>query len=270
MTRWVSSRTDRPVDLAEFGGVYHLEPAALRASFAASCRRLRTDYLDIYFLHWPHSDVPVGPALAELEQLRAAGHIRAIGVSNFTLDELSEARQHATIDVLQPPYNMFWRQIEGGELEYCRRHGIGVVTYSGLAQGLLTGALTADTKLADGDMRAKTVMFRPPHYHACLQAVDQLRRIADRNGCSVVDIAINWLVSRDGVGCALLGARTVAEADANVAALGVDLPAADLALADACTREVWEGLQHYPDMFASWERMEIQRRRYELANRLPR
>ena len=121
----------------------HFAPDQIEEAFEASCRRLQTDYIDVYFLHWPNIDLPIGPAMESLERLRAAGRIRAIGVSNFTADEMRAASEYGQIDVLQPPYNMFWRFIEGDQLPYCQEHDIGIMAYSGLAQGLLTGNLTA-------------------------------------------------------------------------------------------------------------------------------
>src|SRR5439155_1844243 len=103
-------------------------------------------------------DLPLGPAMEELEKLRHEGKIRAIGVSNFTSAEMTEARQYGRIDVLQPPYNMFWRQIEGDQVPYCLQNGIGIMNYSGLAQGLLTGTLRRDTTFSPGDNRQSTVL----------------------------------------------------------------------------------------------------------------
>jgi len=248
----------------------HLEPAQIRAAFAASCQRLRTDYIDVYYIHWPNIDVPIGPAMTELEHMRAEGKIRAIGVSNFTPAEMDEARRYGTIDVLQPPYNMFWRFIERSEVPYCLANDIGIMTYSSLAQGLLTGTLSRDTKFAEGDNRPTTVLFQPEHYGRCLDAVDKLRPIAAKYGRTLAQLAINWVVGRPGVSCSLLGARTVSEVEENAGGVGWDLGNADLALADGCTREVFDGLADYPDMFRNWTRWDLQRRRYEQAGRVPR
>lgn len=158
---------------------------------------------------------------------------------------------------------MFWRQIENAELPYCRENDIGVVTYSGLAQGLLTGTLTAATTFAEDDMRTKTILIRPDHFRDCLTAVDTLRTIAERNRCHVAHLAIHWLTHRAGVAAALLGARTVVEAEDNAAGLLLELSAGDAALAGECTRLVWDSLPDYPDMFAAWERIELQRRRHQ-------
>ncbi len=247
----------------------HLEPAQIRAAFEASCRRLQTDYIDVYFIHWPNIDVPIQPAMEELEKMRREGKIRAIGVSNFNPDEMDEALQYGRIDVLQPPYNMFWRFIEKGELPYCREKGIGVMTYSSLAQGLLTGALTRETKFAEGDNRPTTVLFQPEHYSRCLDAVDKLKPVAAKYGKTLAQLAIYWVVSRPGVSTALLGARTVREIEENAGGVGWQMDPADLALIDGYTRAVFEALPVVPDMFQNWQRWDLQRRRYERSGRLP-
>ncbi|MEN9933992.1 MAG: hypothetical protein RLZZ387_571 [Chloroflexota bacterium] len=247
----------------------HLRPQDIRAAFEGSCRRLATDYIDIYFIHWPNIDLPLADAIGELERLREAGHIRAFGVSNFTADELAEAERHGRVDVLQPPYNLFWRFCEQVEVPYCREHSIGIMTYSSLAQGLLTGHLTSETAFSAGDQRPTTVLFQPDHYARCLEAVAQLRPIAARYGKTVAQIALNWLVAQPGVSAALVGARTVLEIEENAGAVGWALAADDLALVDRIGRSVMDALPAYPDMFGNWRRWDLQQRRYERSGRLP-
>lgn len=247
----------------------HFAPDQIEAAFAASCRRLRTDYIDVYFLHWPNIDRPVAEAIETLERFRREGKIRAIGVSNYTAAEMESARQAGTIDVLQPPYNMFWRFIEGDQLPYCQEHGIAIMAYSGLAQGLLTGELTPETTLPPGDKRSTTVLFQPGIYEACLDAVNALRPIAARAGLTVPQLALAWLVARPGVSCALVGARTVTEIEENIGGATTVDPAL-LAEADAVTRAVFETLPRVPDMFQNWDNWELQRRRYEQTGQLPR
>jgi aryl-alcohol dehydrogenase-like predicted oxidoreductase len=128
----------------------HLRPHDLRAAFEGSCRRLGTDYIDVYFVHWPNIDLPLADAIGELERLREAGSIRAIGVSNFTTDELAAAGRFGRIDVLQPPYNLFWRFSEQAEVPYCREHAIGIMTYSSLAQGAADGGAASRDGVSGG------------------------------------------------------------------------------------------------------------------------
>jgi aryl-alcohol dehydrogenase-like predicted oxidoreductase len=247
----------------------HFEPEQIEAAFEASCRRLQTDYIDVYFLHWPNIDLPIGPAMETLERLRAAGRIRAIGVSNFTSAEIEAIGQYGRVDVLQPPYNMFWRFIEGDQLPYCQDNGIGIMAYSGLAQGLLTGTLNPQTTFGEGDKRPTTVLFQPGNYERCLAAVEELRTIAARAGITVPQVAINWLLNRPGVSAGLLGARTVAEIEENANGAPWQIAAEDRDAADTATRAVFETLPRVPDMFQNWQNWELQRRRYEQTGQLP-
>jgi len=247
----------------------HLEPAGIRAAFADSCARLDTDYLDVYFVHWPNIDVPIADVMGELERLRGEGKIRAIGVSNFTAVELAEAGRYGRVDVLQPPYNLFWRFIERDQLPYCREHQIGIMTYSSLAQGLLTGRLTRATVFGEGDERPRTMLFQPDHYGACLDAAAQMQPLAARYGKSLAQAAINWVVGRPGVTTALLGARTVGEIEENAGGVDWSMPPDDAAALDAAGRAIFESLPDYLDMFGNWQRSDLQRRRYEQLGRLP-
>jgi aryl-alcohol dehydrogenase-like predicted oxidoreductase len=217
-----------------------------------SLKRLQTDYVDVYFIHWPNPDVPLGATMEAFERLRAEGRIRALGVSNFGAKEMDSARQHGIIDVLQPPYNMLWREVEAATLPYCRKHNIGVMPYSGLAQGLLTGALSRNTAFAEGDERRATVLFQPGTYERALDAVEGLRPIAAKYGKSVAQLAIQWLTSRPGVSSPLLGARTVHEMKENAGSVGWSIAEADVAEIDRLTLPVWKEIADKGDMFGYW------------------
>jgi myo-inositol catabolism protein IolS len=208
--------------------------------------------VEIYFVHWPNPDVPVGPTMEALERLRARGLIQAIGVSNFGVSEMDQARQFGVIDVLQPPYNMLWREIETATLPYCRKHGIGVMPYSGLAQGLLTATLSRNTVFAEGDQRRTTVLFQPGVYERALDAVEGVRPIAARYGKTVPQLAIQWLTSRPGVSSPLLGARTVQEIEENAASVGWKIEAEDVVRIDQLTSPVWAEISDKGDMFGYW------------------
>lgn len=232
----------------------HLEPKELEAALDGSMQRLQTDVIDVYFVHWPNPDFPIGPTMEALERLRTQGRIRAIGVSNFGPEEMDRAREHGTIDVLQPPYNMLWREIEAATLPYCRQHGIGVMPYSGLAQGLLTGTLSRDTQFAPGDERRTTVLFQPGAYEQALDAVEGLRPIAAKYGKSVPQLAVQWLTSRPGISSPLLGARTVREIEENAASVGWTIAPDDIAAIDRLTSPVWANIADKGDMFGYWAR----------------
>ena len=187
-----------------------------------------------------------------LERLRARGLVRALGVSNFGPSEMDQARQYGVIDVLQPPYNMLWREMETATLPYCRKHDIGVMPYIGLAQGLLTATLSRATVFAEGDQRRTTVLFQPGIYERALDAVDGLCPIAAKYGKSVPQLAIQWLTSRPGVCSPLLGARTVQEIEENAASVGWKIEAEDITRIDGLTSPVWDEISDKGDMFGYW------------------
>lgn len=232
----------------------HLDPEGLDTALEGSLQRLQTDYVDVYFVHWPNPKFPIGPTMEKLESLRAEGRIRAIGVSNFGPEEMDKARNHGTIDVLQPPYNALWREIEAATLPYCREHNIGVIPYSGLAQGLLTGTLTRDTKFVEGDERRTTVLFQPGTYERAIEAVDGLRPIAAKYQKTVPQLAIQWLTSRPGISSPLLGARTVAEMEENAGSVGWNISVEDAAAIDRLTMPIWAEIADKGDMFGYWAR----------------
>jgi aryl-alcohol dehydrogenase-like predicted oxidoreductase len=249
--RALVGRRDKAV-IASKAGPHHLAPGDIEGALEGSLRRLQTDHLEIYFIHWPNPDVPIGGTVEALEKLRARGLIQAIGVSNFGPGEMDEARRYGTIDVLQPPYNTLWREVEAATLPYCREHNIGVIPYSGLAQGLLTGTLTRDTKFVEGDERRTTVLFQPGTYEHALDAVDGLRPIAAKYGKTVAQLAIQWLASRPGVSAPLLGARMVAEMEENAGSVGWKLADADIAAINRLTAPVWAEIADKGDMFGYW------------------
>ena len=230
----------------------HLEPTEAVKALEGSLKRLQTDYVDVYFIHWPNPDVPLGATMDVFERLRAEGRIRALGVSNFGAKEMDSARQHGVIDVLQPPYNMLWREVEAATLPYCRKHNIGVMPYSGLAQGLLTGALSRNTTFVEGDERRTTVLFQPGTYERALDAVEGLRPIAAKYGKSIAQLAIQWLTSRPGVSSPLLGARAVHEMKENAGSVGWSIAEADVAEIDRLTLPVWKEIADKGDMFGYW------------------
>jgi len=240
----------------------HLEPAELERALEGSLKRLRTSYVEVYFIHWPNPDFPIGPTMETLERLRIQGRIHAIGVSNFGPTEMDRAREYGTIDVLQPPYNMLWREIEADTLPYCRQHDIGVMPYSGLAQGLLTGTLSRDTVFVEGDQRRTTVLFQPGPYEHALDAVEGLRPIAAKYVKTVPQLAIQWVTDRPGISAPLVGARTVRELDENVGAAGWTIEPDDIVAIDRLTKPVWSEIADKGDMFGYWIR-----KRQEKANR---
>jgi len=224
----------------------------LRAKLQASLERLQTDYVDIYFVHWPSRAEPLAATIEALEKLRSEGLIRAIGVSNFTIDMLEIASRYGTVDCLQPPYNMIWRFIEEDLLPYCREHQIGITTYSSLAQGLLTGTINLRTPYPPTDMRPRSVLWKPENLGKCLYMVEKLRAVAKELGVCVSQLALRWLTSQPGVTTALVGARTPDEITENAGAVGWDLRPEDMARLQDISDELYITMPYYYDMWENW------------------
>jgi len=172
-----------------------------------SLRRLRTDYIDIYQVHWPDPLTSIEETAAAMSTLLDQGKIRAIGVSNFSIEQMDRFREVAPLHVLQPPYNLFERAAEADLLPYCRRHGIATLGYGALCRGLLSGRMAPDTRFAGDDLRAADPKFQPPRFAQYLSAVGQLDQLARRRfGKRVIDLAVRWVLGQ-GVAAALWGAR---------------------------------------------------------------
>ena len=172
-----------------------------------SLRRLRTDYIDIYQVHWPDPLTPIEETAEAMATLHSRGKIRAIGVSNFSIDQMERFRAVAPLHVLQPPYNLFERDAEAALLPYCQRHRIATLGYGALCRGLLSGRMRLDTRFEGDDLRGADPKFLPPRYAQYLSAVEQLDRLAqERFGKRVIQLAVRWGLEQ-GISTALWGAR---------------------------------------------------------------
>ena len=173
-----------------------------------SLGRLRTDYIDIYQIHWPDPLVPIEETASAMYQLYKQGKIRAIGVSNYSLEQMNVFRYAAPLHSAQPPYNLFERGVEKDVLPYCRIQGISTLTYGSLCRGLLSGKMRADTEFYGDDVRKLDPKFQPPRYGQYLKAVARLDRFAQENyGKRVLELAIRWALDQPFVTVALWGAR---------------------------------------------------------------
>lgn len=215
-----------------------------------SLKRLGSDYIDIYFIHWPQPGISVAHNMEALEKLRQKGKLRFIGVSNFTRAHMDIARTAGKVDVFQPPYSLFWRNIEKELLPYCISHGMGVMTYSSIAMGLLSGKYTVDTQLEDGDIRKAMVpLFAGDAYQKALAAVETIRAIAGRRGATVSQAAISWVVSQPGIATAIVGARTPAQLAENLKAAQVNFSGDDLNEMTLASRPVNEDIADWDTMY---------------------
>jgi aryl-alcohol dehydrogenase-like predicted oxidoreductase len=172
-----------------------------------SLRRLRTDYIDVYQVHWPDPLVPIEETAEAVQALFDQGKIRAIGVSNFSIAQIERFRRVAKLHVVQPPYNLFEREIEAELLPYCRKSNLATLTYGALCRGLLSGKSQEDAHFEGDDLRLTDPKFRPPRYAQYLAAVRRLDQFAsERYGKRVIHLAVRWLLDQ-GATTALWGAR---------------------------------------------------------------
>jgi len=172
-----------------------------------SRRRLQTDVIDIYHVHWPDPLVPIEETAAAMGELLAQGKIRAIGVSNFTVEQMERFRKVAPLHLLQPPYNLFERGIEAEILPYCLRHNIAVLGYGALCRGLLSGRMRDETSFEGDDLRQSDPKFQQPRFGHYLDAVCRLDQLARRRyGKRVIHLALRWMLDQ-GVSSGLWGAR---------------------------------------------------------------
>ncbi|WP_434045243.1 MULTISPECIES: aldo/keto reductase [Sorangium] len=173
-----------------------------------SLSRLRTDYIDLYQVHWPDPQTPYEETAEALLELQREGKIRAIGVSNYPIDAMLRFRAVAPIASAQPPLNLFERQAEADILPWCRDNGVATLTYGALCRGLLSGAIDEKTEFLGDDLRRVDPKFQPPRFAQYLDAVRRLERLArDRYGRSVLALAVRWVLDQPGVSVALWGAR---------------------------------------------------------------
>lgn len=243
-----------------------VSPDKLQPQLEDSLKRLQTDYIDVYYVHWPQRSEPLSRTMELFEGFRREGKIRAIGVSNFTVKMLEMASKYGTVDALQPPYNLIWRFIEEDVLPYCREHNIGIVTYSSLAQGILTGTIRLNTHYAEEDKRPGSILWRPENFGKCLYTAERLRAVAKELGVSVAQLALRWLVSQQGVTSTLVGARTISEIVENAGALDFELPKEVLAQVQEISDEIYHLMPYYYDMWGNWTRPNMRGTQREVLN----
>lgn len=218
----------------------HSRPEQITAALESSLRNLKTDYIDLYQQHWPPRSPALSETIAALEDLRARGLIRAIGVSNWLDPEWAEIADPERIDSLQPCYSLLWRSVETSVLPRMRRHSIGVLAYSPLAQGILTGRVTPAN--VPSDWRAKNRLLHPDTFRLIEPVLAELRRVAEHYNKTMAQTALRWLLDVPGVTAVIVGASNPAQVDENIGALDWHLSAADHARLDEVSRPVSAGL----------------------------
>lgn len=218
-----------------------------------SLKNLNTDYIDLYQIHWPagsfgNEKVPIDETMKALNQLKEAGKIRAIGVSNFSRTQLEEAAQYGKIESLQPPYSLFWRKVENDAAPYCIANNISILAYSPMAQGLLTGKFGKDHQFVEGDHRSANVLFQGENFQRAQHALDRLRPLAVKHNCTLAQLSLAWLIAQPQTN-AIAGARNTEQAINNAGAAAVSLSAAELQEIDRIGRQVTDSLDDNPVMW---------------------
>jgi aryl-alcohol dehydrogenase-like predicted oxidoreductase len=191
--------------------------ASIRKECEDSLRRLQTEVIDLYQMHWPPRDN--GPELEEawqaMSELQTEGKVRWIGVSNFDPAQIERAASIAPVTSDQPPYSLIRRQIEQDVLPYCLKHGIGVISYAPMASGLLTGAMTREraAALPADDFRSRNPEFQEPRLSKNIELVERLRKVGTRHGSSPGEVAIAWVLRHPAITGAIVGARNAKQAE---------------------------------------------------------
>nr|WP_275901207.1 aldo/keto reductase [Paenibacillus periandrae] len=207
-------------------------PSYLRKALEDSLSRLKTDYVDLYYLHFPDNKTPLMEAIGELSKLKQEGKIRAIGVSNVSLSQLKEANEHGDISVLQSAYSLLNRSAEKEILLYTREANISFVPYGPLAFGLLGGNYTKEFKLTMGDWRHSNPLFQERYFADVLDKVDLLKKLAVEKGTNIVHLSLAWLLNQDGIDSVIPGGKRREHVERNINANDLILTTADLTRID--------------------------------------
>jgi aryl-alcohol dehydrogenase-like predicted oxidoreductase len=191
-------------------------PAYLRKALEGSLKRLNCDYVDLYYIHRADGRTPPEEAFGALMKFKEEGLIRAAGVSNFEIDDLSAAQKAGPIDALQSRFNLFQREVEKEILPFCIRHRISFIPWGPLAFGLLGGKYTPDFKLAPNDWRHRSGVFDKGVFERNLETAEKLKALATNKEAAVAHVALRWLLSRPAVGSVIAGAKRAEQVEENV------------------------------------------------------
>ena len=202
-------------------------PEFLTAQVEASLKRLNTDYLDIYYIHFPDKDTPKAEAVGALQRLREQGKIRAIGISNFSLDQIKEANADGYVDVVEDEFSLLHQDHAVDMMPYLKDHHISFVPYFPLASGLLTGKYDQSVSFPADDIRSQISDFQEPRYSQALTAIDQVRPIAQAHHATVAQTVLAWYMQNPLISVVIPGAKRASQVEANAQALDVTLTSAE-------------------------------------------
>lgn len=209
----------------------------LRSGVDASLEALGVEHIDLYQVHWPDEQTPFEDTAGYLQEIVDEGKIRHVGVSNYSAAQIADFEKVRPVETLQPPYHLFRRAIEGELLPYAIEHEIGVLVYSPLGSGLLTGSLSEDSTFEDSDWRSQATAYTGDKLKQNLAAVAELSDLAADKGLHVSQLAIAWTLAKPGVHVAIVGARSKENIERSLAAADVELSADDVAAIEAITAQ---------------------------------
>lgn len=212
-----------------------LKADSVRRECEASLRRLNVDVIDLYQIHWPEPEEEYEEGWATLAKLKEEGKVRWIGVSNFNAEQLCRAQQIAPVTSLQPPYSLLRREIEAEVLPFCAVHNVGVLAYSPMGSGLLTGAMSREriATLPEDDWRRRSPQFQEPLLTRNLKIADKLKEIAARHGRSAGEAALAWVLHKPVVTGAIVGVRNAEQVAGVIGAMEFRLSEAEVAEIEA-------------------------------------
>ena len=209
--------------LASKANLNEITAQAMLDAIDGSRARLQTDLIDLYYIHWPRTGKDMRPWMEGLETARQRGIIRAVGVSNFSVEQMEQLAQVGQIDAHQLNYSLLWRFPERDLLPYCEAHGIAVITYSSLAHGILAGKFQRRNHFPEGDQRRRILLFRDDVWSGVYEAVEAFKSVAERSGHSLIHLALRWLLHQPGVTSVLASARDARQAAFNAQALDASI-----------------------------------------------
>ena len=198
-----------------------LKADSVRRECEASLKRLKTDAIDLYQIHWPYPDHDIEEGWRTMAELKEEGLVRHIGVSNFDVDQMRRAQAIAPVETLQPPYSMLRRAIETDILPFCREHDIGVIVYSPMLSGMLTGAMTRERALSlpENDWRKSNREFQEPRLSRNIELVELLKAVGGKHGRSAGEVAIAWTLRNPAVTAAIVGGRSARQVEGTAGAM---------------------------------------------------
>lgn len=234
----VAGMKDKPYIFTKCGLVWdksrrvrnHLKAESIQRECEDSLRRLKVDQIDLYQVHWPNPDPDIENGWEEMARLKEEGLVKYIGVSNFNVQQMKRAQKIAPVSTLQPPYSLLFRNVEDDILPFCQKNNIGVIVYSPMASGLLTGTMSKERvdNFPVDDWRRKNPIFHEPELSKNLAVADKLKKVGIKYGRSAGETAIAWTLRRPEVTAAIVGARSPEQVDGIIGAMDYYLTDEDI------------------------------------------